>query len=273
MTREFIINELNNRGIKAKETEVVKNGVILEGIMLGDGSVKPTIYAEWYKEKDESEIDSVINTVKEILEETPQFNTEDFTNWDWAKTRLRLCIQKKGNEPICKRDFLDLEQYVRVMIDEEQSAGFKVRPEMLEKYGISEDVLFHAAIDCTRPLIEIQDMASIVAEMMRISVDEAIKMQGGNPPMIVVTNKTKTNGSSTICFTDVLKEIADRYESDLAILPSSIHECILYLVDDTTDFEWLNRMVTEVNETEVDLQEVLSDHAYKFIRAENRIVY
>lgn len=26
-------------------------------------------------------------------------------------------------------------------------------------------------------------------------VDEAIKMQGGNPSMIVVTNKTKTNGS------------------------------------------------------------------------------
>nr|MBP3598573.1 hypothetical protein [Eubacterium sp.] len=83
------------------------------------------------------------------------------------------------------------------MVDEEQGASFKVGPEMLEKYGVSEDVL--------------------------------IKMQGGNPSMIVVTNKTKTNGSSTICFTDVLKEIADRYESDLAILPSSIHECILYL--------------------------------------------
>ena len=115
------------------------------------------------------------------------------------------------------------------MVDEEQGASFKVGPEMLEKYGVSEDVLFHAAMDCTKPLIKIQDMTSSVAEMMKISVDEAIKMQGGNPSMIVVTNKSITNGSSTICFTDVLKEIADRYESDLAILPSSIHECILYL--------------------------------------------
>lgn len=273
MTREFMINELVARGIKAEATDVTKNGVVLEGIMLGEGSVKPTIYAEWYENLSESEIDSVINRVNEILEETPKFDTNNLINWDWAKTRLRLCIQQKGNEPICKRDFLDLEQYVRVMVDEEQGASFKVRPEILEKYGVSEDVLFHAAIDCTRPLVDIQDMTTIMAEMMNVSVEEAIDMQGGNLPMIVVTNKTKINGASAICFIDVLREVSDKYEKDLVILPSSIHECILHPIDNTVDFIEFDTMVQMVNQNELEPVEVLSNHAYKFSRDENKIVY
>jgi len=53
------------------------------------------------------------------------------------------------------------------MVDEEQGASFKVGPDMLEKYGVSEEVLFHAAMDCTKPLIKLQDMTSIVAVMMK----------------------------------------------------------------------------------------------------------
>lgn len=271
MTREFIINELVARGIKAEATEVTKNGVVLEGIMVGEGSVRPTIYADFYKNASENMIEELVEHVKEILEEAPQFVTEDLTNWDWAKTRLRLCIQQKGNEPICKRDFLDLEQYVRVVVDEEQGASFKVSPAMLEKYGVSEYTLFHVAMDCTRPLIEVQDMSSIIADMMGISVDEVIEMQGENPPMIVVTNKSKVNGASTICFMDVLKEVADRYEKDLVILPSSIHECILHPMDDTINFTTFNEMVQNVNENEVDPVEVLSNHVYVYSITENKI--
>lgn len=275
MTREFMINELVARGIKAEATEVTKNGVVLEGIMVGEGSVKPTIYADFYKNASENMIEELVEHVKEILEEAPQFVTEDLTNWDWAKTRLKLCLQKKGDEPICKRDFLDLEQYVRVLIDfdENGTRSFKVRPEMLEKYGVSEDILFSTAMDCTRPLIEVQDMASIIADMMGLSVDEVIEMQGGNPPMIVVTNKSKVDGASTICFPEVLKEVADKYGKDLVIFPSSIHECILQPVDETTNFITLDKMVQNVNENEVDPQEVLSNHAYRFIREENKITY
>lgn len=275
MTREFIINALVERGISAEATEVTKNGVVFQGVMVGDGNVKPTIYTEQYEDISESEIDSVIERIIDILDNTPSFDSEKLANWDWAKTRLRLCLQKKTDEPIVKRDFLDLEQYVRVIVDSDENgmSSFKVRPEMLEKYGVSEDVLFHAAIDCTRPLVAVQDMAEIMAEMMEMPIEEVLEMQGDNPPMIIVTNKTKLNGASTICFTDVLKEVADRYEKDLAILPSSIHECILHPVEDTTDFRAFDSMIQEVNRTQVVPEEVLGNHAYRFIRDENRIVY
>mgnify|MGYP003446511235 CR=1 FL=1 len=56
------------------------------------------------------------------------------------------------------------------MVDEEQGASFKVGPEMLEKYGVSEDVLFHAAMDCTKPLIKIQDIKQMVLLQFALQV-------------------------------------------------------------------------------------------------------
>ena len=47
MTREMIINELINRGYKAKAKNNIKNGVELEGIIiLTDSNVAPIIYTE-----------------------------------------------------------------------------------------------------------------------------------------------------------------------------------------------------------------------------------
>jgi hypothetical protein len=47
MTREIIINELNNRGYKAEAQNTIKNGVELEGIrILTSGNIAPVIYTE-----------------------------------------------------------------------------------------------------------------------------------------------------------------------------------------------------------------------------------
>lgn len=86
----------------------------------------------------------------------PVIDTKKLMDWDYVKTRLQLCIQRKGNENIVKRDFLDFEEYVRVDVG---GGTFKVKPEHLVKYGITESVLFHAAWDCTAHTIHVEDMA------------------------------------------------------------------------------------------------------------------
>ena len=39
-----IIMELNNRGYKAESTTVVENGVEKVGVIIGEGTIRPTIY-------------------------------------------------------------------------------------------------------------------------------------------------------------------------------------------------------------------------------------
>ena len=275
MTREFMIKELVARGIKADATEVVKNGVVLKGITLGEGTVRPTIYEDWFKDVSESDVDFVIDKILDVMNtKKPQFDVNNLTDWNYVRNRLQLCIQKRSTEDIVKRDFLDLEQYVRIIVsdNDDELATCKVRPDLFNKYGITEAELFYAALECSRANVKVEDMTYLMAEMTGMSVEEIAKMQGDTPPMIVITNTKKTNGASGICYMDVLREIADRYEKDLAILPSSIHECIVYPVDGSVNFILFDNMVRDVNKTLLP-EEVLSDHAYRYIRDEDRILY
>ena len=261
MTREMIINELQERGIQAEANDLMKNGVLFQGITIGDGAVRPTVYSEWYQDYAEEDMEDVIDEimyqVKKAMDNMDNFDLEHVRDWDRVKTRLQLCIQRKGSEDIVKRDFLDLEEYVRVNIG--NNGSFKVKPEHLEYYGITEDMLFQAAWDSTAPSIEIEDMAQVLADM-------GIPAEYMENLMIVASNQAKCLGAVAMKATDKLSEVADRYETDLAILPSSIHEIILVPVSDVTNSENLNTMIQKVNSTGLAPEEVLSNHGYVFSR-------
>lgn len=91
-------------------------------------------------------------------------------------------------------------------------------------------------------------------------------------PMYVLTNRERIFGASCLLYKDILLPLAESLHSNLFILPSSIHELILtpdrgYM--SKTDFE---KMVREINRTQVELYEVLSDHVYYYERSERRII-
>ena len=273
MTRELIMEELTARGYEVQSVEVVKNGVELQGITIGTGNIRPTIYTKQFENADNVDwvADKIISTYEESQKHTPKFDAERLLNWDYVKTHLQLCIQRKGNEDIVKRDFLDLEQYVRVYVTEDGS--FKVKPEHLEKFGIDADILFNAAWDCTKPTLTSTDMLDILAEMTGEDVEILKAETPRDMVQIVLSNESKVHGAVAMCDTWLLSSIADKYKSDLAILPSSIHECIVMPVDDNTNFRQLSEMVRDVNETQVAPEEWLSDHAYRFVRDTMEIIF
>lgn len=279
ITREFLMNELSKRGISCEAKETVKNGVVLQSIILGKGETRPAIHMSMFEGATEADIESVIAYIKKIIQTTaPKINTEGLLNWNYVKPRLQLCLQKMGSEEICKRNFLDLEMYVRVMIDVEiaEGASMKITPDLLKHYGVTEDELFEAAANCTKPTTELVDITVLLAEMMqrmRMSPREVEAILGMSGLMTVISNKYRLNGASAICFLDTLKNVADMYETDLAILPSSVHECILVPVEETTNFRYMDAMIQEINATQVAPEDVLGNHAYRYIRDENRIVY
>lgn len=270
MTRNIIIDELEARGYKAVATEIVKNGVVLKAIIVGEGMIRPTIYTDQFENWDNVDMaaEKIIEQYESAKRNPYQFNIKNALNWDYAKEHLQLCLQRKSTEDIVKRDFLDLEQYVRVFVTEDGS--YKVKSEHLAKLGVSEDELFDAAWICTRKTLMANDMAEIMAEMMDLSIEE-VRAMTEDCPQIVITNKDKIHGAIAMCDTDLLAEIAKEYDANLTILPSSIHECIVVPMVNGQRFEELNSMVRQVNETKVLPQEQLSDHAYYYDRRKNVI--
>ncbi len=91
-------------------------------------------------------------------------------------------------------------------------------------------------------------------------------------PMYVLTNSTGINGAACMMYENVLKEFAEMMQSDLIILPSSLHEVLLMLDDGVSEYENLTEMVSHINTTEVPGEDVLSNSIYRYSRQDENVV-
>lgn len=81
-------------------------------------------------------------------------------------------------------------------------------------------------------------------------------------PLKVLSNDCKVLGAAAMMYPDVLKQLSAEAGCNLYIIPSSIHEVILLPDDGEVDTDALRRTITEVNETQVEADEVLSEQLY-----------
>ncbi len=88
----------------------------------------------------------------------------------------------------------------------------------------------------------------------------------GQNNMYVITNLKGINGASCLLYPDIIKNLAEKLESDLYILPSSIHEIIALKGNASMDKNIFREMVFDVNRTQVPEEDVLSDNVYFYSR-------
>ena len=84
-------------------------------------------------------------------------------------------------------------------------------------------------------------------------------------PMYVVTNSQKYFGAAHIMNPNVMERLQDIFQGEFYILPSSTHEIIAVNPRefDQPDAEY-EKMVQEINQSEVEYGEQLSDHVYRY---------
>ena len=90
-------------------------------------------------------------------------------------------------------------------------------------------------------------------------------------PMKVLSNVSRCRGAACILYEDTLRRAAEEYGEDFYILPSSVHEVILFPVSEEKHPERLRDIVREVNRTQILPEEVLSDNVYYYRRKERKI--
>lgn len=103
-------------------------------------------------------------------------------------------------------------------------------------------------------------------------VDDLLDFDSQKPPLYVLLNRKQLNGAGCILYDGCLKDFADSQNSDIVILPSSLHETILVPDDGNLDYGELRKMVGEINEGEVPKEDVLSDRIYKYSRHDCKII-
>lgn len=111
----------------------------------------------------------------------------------------------------------------------------------------------------------LEDMLS--QETLDLMTDDILNQyldENGKPGLYVITNKSRYNGAASILYKDALEKAACAMKGNYYILPSSVHEVILFPDYEMPDPSTLLNMVHEVNSEEVAITDQLSDNIYYY---------
>ena len=145
------------------------------------------------------------------------------------------------------RDYLDLAIIYRIMFADGGSAV--VTNDMAEVLGMKEEELYLMARKNLNRILPIMET--------RVGVDDV--------EMIFLTNASNLFGAATIMDTEKLEQIAEKYGTDLYIMPASIHELVITPVN--WNRETLEVALWEANRSVIQPEIYLSDTLYRYDRA------
>ncbi len=281
--------------------DVIKNnGVVLTGLTFTkkDINISPTVYLEdFYKDYENGKsIEEVLEEIKTIYYESKlekDVNMDFFTDYKNAKNRIvyKLVNYDKNREllkEIPHRKFLDLAivYYYLVDIKEFSNATILIHNSHTETWNVKEEDLYDTAKINTPALLKVR-FCGMLDVLEEISEDDFImeKLKGKDiakesgkdnrsltkirvkkdeTGMYVLSNRSRMFGAVSVLYEGVLESCATQLEANLFILPSSVHEVILIPDDGQILTEKLEDMVREVNATQLEIQEFLSDTIYYY---------
>lgn len=153
--------------------------------------------------------------------------------------------------------------------------SFRVTEKIAKEWGMSADDLMGYAMKNAPVMFpeKFMNMESVVNDLCMVRGESECDDSSSKIeiPMYVLTNESGFNGASAILYSKNLEKLAERYNSNLYILPSSIHEVILLPQCEYDDIKGLRELVKEVNENHVELIERLSDNVYLYNAKKKKI--
>ena len=280
------------QGMRLRVEPVNKVNKVLDGITLvgseAGRSVSPTLYInhmyEHYLETENLQevLQSAARRMDMAFKEMPEVGD---VNLEGAKDNIVFqVINTLQNEDMLRdmphREFQDLSIIYRwvVKVDENGIQSSAIRNNLAEQLGMNEEQLFKCAVENTRRIFPptVKSMNDVIREMFisdGMPAEVADMMIGEMPEdkmMWVISNDRGINGAGSMLYEDNLHKLAMKLETDLYILPSSVHECIAVSTNVGDPYE-LAEMVSEINMGQVALEDRLSNQVYHYDKDARRL--
>lgn len=281
------MNQRMTGGVKAglytteKNNGIERTGVIIEtpGI-----NISPTIYLEEYYQnyKKGTAIEKIVDEILlfyESIKQDKSWDYEKILNYEGVRDRIvfKLINTAKNSHflsTVPHIPFLDLSVVFYVLLEatDEGTAVMTVNRRHMEQWKVETDTLWEDSIKNSRRLLpaEFYTMNYALKEMLgaNAGTDAAENLFAGNVTsrdgMYILSNKSRNYGAACIAYPHILEMIGGILRMDYYVLPSSVHEVVIVPRCENINAAELDEMIREINITQVDDEEVLSDHAYLY---------
>lgn len=259
------------------------NGKIYDGLVINDPNynVSPTLYLNPYYHRYLNGLsinlilDDIISTYHKVVPKE-NFDLDKLFDYECCKKSviIRLInfdknIEKLNKIPFYKYHDLAITFCCFLPDFNGESGSICISNELFDTWKIDLDTLLSDAMANTEKLFpyEIIDFRELL-----LQTNFPVERLADLTNMYILTNKAKEHGSTCILYPGLLEKISKELDSDLLLVPSSIHEFLIIPFVDNELIEEFNSFITEVNATEVADEEILSNHVYYFSKTKKCVI-
>lgn len=267
---------------------VKNNGTRRHGLTIAEKGVNifPTIYLEEYYEQFKNG-GSVKKTAEDILKLYREVRFKSCFEGEFLKDFKKIkgkivyhLVNCQANQELLSDapydEYLDLAvvYYVLLEVNSYGMASLMIKDEHLEMWNVTKKEVACEAQRNTRRLLpyEFRAMGELLDELPIAGREKDKGEDKGKDLMYVLSNRIRSYGASVLLYEGQLDGIGAYLEENYYVLPCSVHEVIVVPESVSPGWEALNLLVDEVNKTQIDPEEHLSDHVYYYDRQVRRLI-
>ena len=212
-------------------------------------NVAPTLNMDKLYESYENgtSLDEIMSHVTDIISQpVPNVDVSEIKDYDAIKDKLfvRVSNAEKNEEvletlPHTIQDDMAVTYHILFSKDKNGIASAPINEGMLKEYGVTVEQLHEDAMRSSQNLfpVEVMPMSIITNQIMHAQMEAAgfdeqeiqdyLSAMQADTGMYVVSNDARTNGASAIFYPGVMDRLAEQFDGDYFILPSSTDEVIV----------------------------------------------
>ena len=293
--KEYLPPEYESVTCSVKEQNKT-NSVLQVGIQVDKPghAASPIVYMEsFYNEVRSGEpMDKIMRNIAEVIQDAldgpaldQSIRIEEFES---VKDYLSVMVvntaeNRKLLEQVPHKEVADLSLlcYVDLPVDQgSYNATFKITEQMLQKWNVDREELFQIAseniIPANTPVL--QNLEEVTRQILiggappENLLKKEIDFSNQEAMILVLTNEKKNFGAAMMFEPQVMDKLSQSFPEGFYILPSSLHEVLILPDRGGISPTELGAMVREVNQSQVEKMEQLSDRVYRYDKEKQKIV-
>lgn len=158
--------------------------------------------------------------------------------------------------------------YVPITVD---NKWLLITEDIMERAGMTSQELLKAAKRNIDEKCRLKNLSELVSE----ALGTPTAVPGTELPLYVATIDSDIHGKygAAVILSDMfLQSVSEQFGGEVIILPSSVHEVLLMPKTGSFNYKDLVEVVQEVNRTEVDEKDFLSDNIFIYKNGDFRVV-